>query len=375
MKTVVSVVVPLYKGERYIYDIIIMLEKCQKKAAIFIELIFANDYPDEKIIVDDNTELYRIIVLNTCQNCGIHSTRVRGLEACTGEYVLFLDQDDKITENYFFSQLCKINDADMIVCNCYHENRIFYDERRPLSKVISKCKILGKYNYIVSPGQVIIRRESIPKEWTQSIMTYNGADDWFLWILMFARHKAIVVNDEVLFTHVIELGVNASLNTWKMYQSIMELTQIVEENHYLRSEDMIMLKGAVNNILKTMLDELDKHKKTNMVYEKIIERIMAKEKILGNEKYSTVKKVAIYGYNGIARQLTRILEEQNYNVDYYIDLNAKYLHADREMYPIQEHLPDVDLIIIALVMNEHQIVRQLKAHNCNNVVTISSLVL
>lgn len=33
------------------------------------------------------------------QNGGIHAARVRGLSLCTGDYVIFLDQDDRLRED------------------------------------------------------------------------------------------------------------------------------------------------------------------------------------------------------------------------------------------------------------------------------------
>ena len=53
---IVSVIVPIYKGNRYIQDLIYMLEENWKFAnavdSMEIELVIINDFPTEKMIVD-----------------------------------------------------------------------------------------------------------------------------------------------------------------------------------------------------------------------------------------------------------------------------------------------------------------------------------
>ena len=78
---------------------------------------------------------------------------------------------------------------DVVVGNGYIKrlyiegSRIIYKEEQ-LEKIKVLDNFIQEYNLIVSPGQVLIKRKSIPQLWLSKIMYRNGADDYFLWIVM-----------------------------------------------------------------------------------------------------------------------------------------------------------------------------------------------
>ena len=89
-----------------------------------LEFILINDSPWEKI--NDlnkyiNYSDINIKIFDNYQNLGIHRSRVNGIKQATGEYILMLDQDDFISDDYLKQQLLKIGDADICVCNGYKE--------------------------------------------------------------------------------------------------------------------------------------------------------------------------------------------------------------------------------------------------------------
>ncbi|WP_201779819.1 hypothetical protein, partial [Liquorilactobacillus vini] len=73
-------------------------------------------------------------------------------------------------------------------------------------------------NQIVSPGQCLIKKSSIPHEWLESKLDINGADDWLLWVMMLVKGKKFVMNDDYLYTHN-NLEHNTSDDENKMIQS------------------------------------------------------------------------------------------------------------------------------------------------------------
>ena len=176
----VSIIVPIYQGKKYIPKLIKMAEMCQEKAQNQqgIELILSNDDPHEKIEESLFSDTITIHILNTEINRGIQAARIRGLEAANGDFVVFLDQDDILYPDYINSQLSHLGDADTAVCRCIHENQQFYNADRKFEEVISKGYMMQKGNPIISAGQVLIRRTSVPKVWTENIMKTNCADDY-----------------------------------------------------------------------------------------------------------------------------------------------------------------------------------------------------
>ena len=61
--------------------------------------------------------IFKIEVINNKVNQGIHQTRINGLKKALGKYILFLDQDDEISDFFIKSQLEHIGDADLCIAN------------------------------------------------------------------------------------------------------------------------------------------------------------------------------------------------------------------------------------------------------------------
>lgn len=229
-KVKISVIIPLYYGKKYIPDICSMMQEnhkhLQERGAL--ELIFVNDSPEEAITRQDipAADGIDVILRNNEKNVGIHGSRVAGLVIATGTYVMFFDQDDEIAGNYFVSQLKKIGKADVVVSNGIAQypdwNKILY--RCHFMQQTVKCMwFYAKFDCrIISPGQCLIKKEAIPKEWKEYLICNNGADDFFLWLLMLSRHKKFAINREKIYTHIYTAN-NTSLDTDKMNRSVQEI--------------------------------------------------------------------------------------------------------------------------------------------------------
>ena len=91
----ISVIVPLYHGKKFVPVIIEKVKSMQQLLSEKIndsnvELVFINDYPDEKIVIPETNSII-IKLFSHSKNKGIHQARVTGLENCIGNFVLFLD--------------------------------------------------------------------------------------------------------------------------------------------------------------------------------------------------------------------------------------------------------------------------------------------
>lgn len=131
IKPLVSIIIPIYNVEQY-------LEKCinsvLKQDYDNIEIILVNDgSPDRSFEIckkykgKDN----RVIVIDK-PNGGVSSARNAGLEKATGEYVIFIDADDWL-DNDFVSYMVKLAQDNMcdfaLSLNCYKtDNEINNEE-------------------------------------------------------------------------------------------------------------------------------------------------------------------------------------------------------------------------------------------------------
>ena len=221
----ISVIVPIYKGNEYLPKLIKMLEENQRNTKHDVELILSNDCP-ECPLVDVSSYMIAIKVLETKKNRGIHGARVRGLKAAKGEYVIFLDQDDVLVPDAINEFVRAIGKADICVANGYEhsrrDKRILFNKTEKIEWSGSLIHHFIEGNKIVSPGQVLIRKKSIPGVWRNLIMTSNCSDDWFLWILMMKLKRTFSYTSKVVFLHTFN-GHNASDDRKKMYYSEMEM--------------------------------------------------------------------------------------------------------------------------------------------------------
>ena len=225
----ISVIIPIYNGKQYISKLLEMLGENLRISGINynLEVIFVNDSPENPIdkIMSKSNQMEIKIIANDC-NRGIHYSRVAGLRYSSGEYVLFLDQDDEIANNYFESQLLRIGNKDYCISNGMVEigngSKYLYRYR------FMQWTVLMKYFYIkydcriISPGQCLIRKDSIQTEWYNNIVKTNGADDYYLWLLMMKRKRKATINRNVLYTHK-NTDNNASLDLVRMKTSIEEV--------------------------------------------------------------------------------------------------------------------------------------------------------
>ena len=134
----VSVIVPVYYGEKYISNMIHQIEAGREGLSEedSVELIFVNDTPNVPLPVEWDVESVQVVVINTDENVGMQGARLKGLKRCHGEYVLFLDQDDLIRPGYFYSQLMAIGDNDAAICRAVHDNEMWYSGENIFEKVV-----------------------------------------------------------------------------------------------------------------------------------------------------------------------------------------------------------------------------------------------
>lgn len=112
----ISVIMPIYNGQNYLEN---SIKKILKQTYKNIELILVNDgSTDDSLNICTSYAMSdsRIKVVNK-SNGGICTARNKGLEHATGEYVSFIDQDDKINDNYFTDLISGFSNStiDMVI--------------------------------------------------------------------------------------------------------------------------------------------------------------------------------------------------------------------------------------------------------------------
>lgn len=127
MQPKVSVIVPIYNVEKYI-------ERCacslMEQTLQEVEYIFINDCtPDRSIeilqrVLNDYPEKASMVrILEHDVNKGLATTRNTGLDAASGEYIIYCDSDDWVERDMYETMYNKAKEtnADIVVTDFYNE--------------------------------------------------------------------------------------------------------------------------------------------------------------------------------------------------------------------------------------------------------------
>ncbi len=235
-----SIIIPFYNGNNELSKLLSALEIAIKQIdKIKVEIIIVNDSPNCKVNYQ-GFERLNIKIITNHKNIGIHGSRVNGILNSSGKYIFMIDQDDLIKENALVSQFTKIKDNDMIIANGFDENPLNYGMIYHSRKHQEKSQNL-KYYFkigcmIVSPGQCIIKKDAIAKEWLEYRVKTNGADDLLLWILMLKNNCKITINYENLYIHTYS-GKNVSSDFDKMVISSNEVIEFLYDKNFISENE------------------------------------------------------------------------------------------------------------------------------------------
>lgn len=224
----ISVIIPAYNAEEHIH---IPLESLSEQSYKDFEIIVVNDGSTDKTseIISSFTESLPTITLINQQNNGVSNARNNGLRQAKGEYVIFIDGDDKVEKNFLEALLQRLEETggNAAYCGfykwgdsaCRKEPECFSEEN------ILKKRLMRKISFHV--GCLMIRRDFLLSEkifFNESLSL--GEDLLFIYTLL-CKTKVFSVN-KYLYHHLYRN--NSVMNkTWtqKDYQKNIETMDVI----------------------------------------------------------------------------------------------------------------------------------------------------
>lgn len=369
-KVDISIIIPLYKGFKYCGRLLKMLEKNCLYKKLFkrcsVEVIFVNDYPSEDIILENRRNLFNINICTHEKNQGIHAARVSGVKHAIGKYIIMLDQDDQVRENWLYSQWNTISEkqSEVCLCNGWGERFRTLKENDEFEKAIeNRHNFIRTGNPIMSPGQAIIKKDSIPEEWIDNIITVNGADDFLLWIMLTKRGCKFVLNKEYIYYHSPERTVD-SVDVDNMTRSLREILRILSETGNFLSEKEL---ADFQKLIKSREENKDFGKPPKDVailynmkrWLKIKNQGVEIADFFSKNKYN---HIAIYGLGHIGESLYYELYNSNVYVDYAVDKNLSLIDFKKELTILrwEDEFKEVDAVVVTLIDNYMEVIEMLK---------------
>ncbi len=249
----ISVITPFYEGEDFMEQYINCMEsnrKHLKENGHELEVVLVNDSPWKKLETPLNEENY-IKVFTNPENLGIHSSRVNGLKHCSGDYIMFLDQDD-LVEGDALSKMAKTLSAsgcDIVIANAKLMQADgsylnWYRTEKHWELVWDLQTYLKVGIQIISPGQCLINAGSIPDYWKENLVRVNGADDYYLWLLMMAEGKKACFLKAPEYIHNYT-GKNLSADTSATDASVYDFIELLYDCDYFKKDDIVTLHEMI----------------------------------------------------------------------------------------------------------------------------------
>lgn len=248
----ISIITPFYCGNKFMNNYFLSINQASKSfidEGNRLEIILVNDSPWELIHVPEIINYnYTIKIINNKKNYGIHQSRIYGLIKAEGEYIIFLDQDDELTVDSLVSQKNKIKNYDIVLANGIFElpekKQLIYGDLKSIQFATKKWPYFLVRDLIISPGQCLIKKSSIPHQWISYILQTNGTDDYLLWILMLDEGKKITYNEKLVYIHKYT-GENISVGFEHMYKSSYEMLSLLKSGRLIRRLSYFYLQRTI----------------------------------------------------------------------------------------------------------------------------------
>ena len=190
----ISVIVPCYKGERYIASCLenLLGQNYQMK----LEIIVVIDGNVDESASIANRYPVKVIVLE--KNQGLSAARNIGLEASTGDYVHFMDVDDKINGDFYANMSVALFDtnADIACSGMFNDSKPYKCQIFRKMKVYSRERDKMSITWVVKWGYVwryIFKRQFLIDNNLKFEVGRLIEDRYFSFSALYLAHTVVTV--------------------------------------------------------------------------------------------------------------------------------------------------------------------------------------
>ena len=240
-----SIIVPVYNVEKYVNRCIDSILNQDYKN---IELILVDDGSTDKSgqICDSYRYDSRVKVFHQ-ENYGVSTARNLGIDVTNGDYLLFLDADDWLTDNALSKIVYNSNDADLVMYGAYNyielENNSYkLTKRVDFSGKNHPYPVRDKYKEIFEKSGVLwnklIKREII-SDLRFDINLRYGEDVLFLCKVLDNVKSAYIIPEEFYYYYNNRSGnvVSARIDarSLELIEGAKEIYDILKRNNAISS--------------------------------------------------------------------------------------------------------------------------------------------
>lgn len=271
----VSVIVPVFKVERYIQR---CLDSICNQTYRNLEIILIDDGSPDRSgeICDEYARKDKRIKVIHKQNAGVSAARNDGLDIATGDFITFVDSDDYIAPEMYQTLVKLIIDkkVDIAICNFAKENK--YGVFEPYWKEDLQCifsqqeqlkYLLTNRYYCCSCCEMLFKKKYLT-DIRFDIMKKHNEDLLFIYEVMKKAQKSVYSSKALYFyCNNQDSAANSNFNDSKM--SIIEVSEYINQDVQQEFPELAKIEKREymrNNITCAMEMVRSSYKNENAIY-------------------------------------------------------------------------------------------------------------
>jgi glycosyltransferase involved in cell wall biosynthesis len=249
MNPLVSVLIPFYNEEKYIFN---SLQSIINQSYKNLEILLIDDGSTDKSIEKINSiKDNRIRLISIGKNIGRASARNIGIEEAKGDFIILMDADDECDSKRIEKQLLAIQKNGLnTVCGSFFKmvsKNINKEKRLPIHHDEIIKGFQRKFNRVTFVAGTMMASCSIFKQFKYRTK-FKYFEDWDLLLRLYESNKIKFVNvPETLYTYIIRSKSSRREKDWYDYnvfvrncqsrrlKGIKEFDSLTEFNLHLNS--------------------------------------------------------------------------------------------------------------------------------------------
>ena len=250
----ISIIVPIYNGEKYLDRCI---ESVMNQTYKDFELILVNDGSKDKSgeICQNYANTDSRIKYIQKANGGEGSARNAGLEIINSRYVTFLDCDDELPSTAIEFLMKEAGKYDLIIGGLKKDNNRDIKEYVPKRKSISGKKEISENliseTYFLNIAVGKLYRTDIIKKNNCYFMDFKyGTDTYFDYFYLKLINTALFVDSSVYTVHEVlgSMSLRPVKNSWKYMKTIFELGRSIDSSNK-KVESQLLMRSIKTSLL------------------------------------------------------------------------------------------------------------------------------
>ncbi|TAF45002.1 MAG: glycosyltransferase [Sphingobacteriales bacterium] len=260
----ISVLMPVYNGEKYLKEAINSILNQSFKDFEFIIINDGSTDSTEEIILSYTDP--RIVYVKNEVNLHLIKTLNKGIDLSKGKYIARMDADDISIQNRFEQQIKIFNQyTEVDIVNCQYflltaDGKSYRNDRTSIIINTEAVKYISIFQTMIQHPTVMIKAELMKLNKYKDNEDVKHIEDFELWNRLFENKcNSYIIEEHLLFYRVNPASIN---NTKGAEQNLKmnKLTENILSNQYnfkINQNALKLLQGDFNTCSYNLLKKID----------------------------------------------------------------------------------------------------------------------